>query len=497
MSSEYILEMTGIEKYFPGVKALDGVELKVKRGEVHALMGENGAGKSTLMKILSGIYRPDDGTIRLNGEKVKINNPHDAIKKGLAMIHQELTPVPHMTITENIFLGKEKRRGVFADNKKMVQDTRELLKNLDFDFDPNRKIADMSVSQMQIVEIAKAVSHNADIIIMDEPTSAITENEVNKLFKIIHALKKKGVSVIYITHKMDEVFQIAQQVTVLRDGYYVGSKPITDINSQELVNMLVGRELTEIFPKEQLVPGDALLEVKGLCLKGLYDQVSFTARRGEILGVAGLVGAGRTEVFETVAGIRRASAGEIYLNGKKTNFSSPQEAIRSKITIATEDRKSTGLCLHQKIKDNIMISSYHKFFPRHLVSEQKISSICNEEMKKFSIKAPGIDQAVGNLSGGNQQKVVLSKVLLTDPEVVIFDEPTRGIDIGAKSEIYKLMSGLARKGKCVIMISSEMPEVLGMSDRIMVMCQGKVTGIIENKKEVSQDLIFNMACGIE
>lgn len=497
MSSEYILEMTGIHKNFPGVKALDDVNLKVKRGEVHALMGENGAGKSTLMKILNGIYRPDKGIIRLKGETVKIINSHNAIQKGLAMIHQELTPVPHMTIAENIFLGKERRKGFFADDKKMLHETKTLLSSLDFDFNPSVRMAELSVAHMQIVEIAKAVSYNADIIIMDEPTSAITENEVEKLFKIIHDLTKKGVSVIYITHKMDEVFQIAQQVTILRDGKYIDSQPIEKLTSKRLVNMMVGRELNEIYPREQAESGEVLLEVKELSLKGVYENVSFNAKRGEILGVTGLVGAGRTEVFETVAGIRRPTTGTVHLNGERKTFRSAQDAIKNKIAIATEDRKKSGLCLQLKIKENIMISSYYKYFPKRVVAEKRISHICEEEMEKFSIKAPNIEQIVGNLSGGNQQKVVLSKVLLTNPEVVIFDEPTKGIDIGAKSEIYKLMSNLAKAGKCVIMISSEMPEVLGMSDRIMVMCQGRVSGIIEKTDEVSQDMIFNMACGID
>jgi len=497
MSSEYILEMTEIKKHFPGVKALDGVNLKVKKGEVHALMGENGAGKSTLMKVLSGIYRPDGGTIRLKGEEMRILNPNDAIKKGLAMIHQELTPVPHMTIAENIFLGKEQRKGLFADDRKMVKDTQELLNSLGFSFDPRTRMEELSVSRMQIVEIAKAVSHNADIIIMDEPTSAITENEVQKLFHIIRDLTAKGVSVIYITHKMDEVFQIAKHVTVLRDGQYIDSKPIEAITPEELVNMLVGRQLNEIYPKERQQAGDPVLEVKGLTQKNVYKNVSFTARKGEILGVAGLVGAGRTEVFETIAGIRKATAGEIYLKGSKKQFSSPTEAIANKVVIATEDRKGSGLFQYLKIKENIMASSYQKFFPRSVINGRKINAICDEEMNKFRIKAPDGNQLVGNLSGGNQQKVVLSRVLLTDPDVVIFDEPTRGIDIGAKSEIYKLMSNLAREGKCVIMISSEMPEILGMSDRVMVMSEGKVTGVIENTNDVTQDMIFQMACGVK
>lgn len=491
--SEYILEMRDIQKGFPGVQALGGVNLKVKRGEVHALMGENGAGKSTLMKILNGIYRPDAGQILLNGEEVKFQNPNDALHKGLAMIHQELAPVPHMTVAENIFLGKEMKKGVFADDRGMVRETRKLLNSLDFDFDPKAKMCDLSVAGMQIVEITKAVSRNADIIVMDEPTSAITENEVAKLFRIIRDLKAKGVAVIYITHKMDEVFQIADQVTILRDGNYIDSKPIGEITPDELVNKLVGRELSEVYPQRNSRPGEVVLEVKNLTLKGMYQNVSFAAGRGEILGVAGLVGAGRSELFETIAGIRRPTGGEFYLRGQKMEFRLPKDAIRQKIGIVTEDRKGSGLCLCLGIKENIMISSYRKFFPKGWTSERKISAVCKAEVEKFAIKTPGIRQIAGNLSGGNQQKVVLAKVMLTDPDVIIFDEPTRGIDVGAKAEIYKRMAQLAQEGKCVVMISSEMPEILGMSDRIMVMSQGRVTGIVDNR-DVTQEQIFTMAC---
>lgn len=495
MPDEYVLEMCEVSKGFPGVQALDKVSLRVKKGEVHALMGENGAGKSTLMKILDGIYQPDSGVIRLHGQEVQIAGPHDAICKGIAMIHQELNPVPDMTLAENIFLGRELHRHGFVDQKGMLEATRALFARLGFDLDAASTMRSLSISGCQLVEIAKAVSYDADVIIMDEPSSAITENEVEKLFQIIRDLTAKGVSVIYITHKMDEVFQIADTVTVIRDGQYIASKSAGEFTPESLVNLLVGRALDAIYPKETVPIGETLLEVRGLSRRGQYEDVSFSLRRGEILGVAGLVGAGRTEVFESVAGITRPDAGEIVLNGRPLNLRSPRDAIRSRIVIATEDRKGTGLCLGLKIRDNIMAESYTERFPNGFVSEKEVEKICVEEMRKFDIKAPGIDQTVGHLSGGNQQKVVLSKVLLTDPEVVIFDEPTRGIDVGAKSEIYKIMVNLARDGKCVVMISSELPEILGMSDRIMVMCQGRVTGFLDAGPDVTQEAVFRMACG--
>lgn len=495
MQDEYVLEMLGISKSFPGVKALDGVSLRVRPGEVHALMGENGAGKSTLMKILDGVYQPDSGTIRLHGNNVEIAGPQDAIRKGIAMIHQELSAVPSMTIAENIFLGREIKKHGFVDTKEMLEQSRRLLQHLGFDFDPSARMSTLSIAGCQMIEIAKAVSCDADVIIMDEPSSAITENEVTKLFHIIQDVTAKGVAVIYITHKMDEVFQIADTVTVIRDGRYIDSRPVGEFTQETLVNMLVGRELKDVYPKEPVPVGEVLLEVRGLCRKGMYQDVSFSLCRGEILGVAGLVGAGRSEVFESVAGITKPDSGEILMKGEPKHFRYPGDAIRNRIVIATEDRKKTGLFLDLPIRDNMMAECYHQHCKKGFVSEKCIKNICTEEMQRFHVKAPSINQRVGNLSGGNQQKVVLAKVLRTDPEVVIFDEPTRGIDVGAKSEIYKIMVNLAKKGKCVVMISSEMPEILGMSDRIMVMCQGRVTGFLDCKENPTQETIFNLGCG--
>ena len=496
MGTEYVLELSGICKSFPGVKALDGVNLKIEKGKVHALMGENGAGKSTLMKVIDGIYQPDAGTIRMYGQEVHIHGPRDAIAKGISMIHQELNPVPHMTIAENIFLGREAKKLLgFVDRDRMMKETEKLLKKLDFDFDPSQKMNELSVAGMQMIEIAKAVSCDSKVILMDEPTSAITENEVEKLFNIIRDLISHDVAIVYITHKMDEVFQIADQITVIRDGQYIDSRPVHEFTPDALITMLVGRRLDQIYPKETVSIGEALLEVRHLSRHGEYKDVSFTVRRGEILGVAGLVGAGRTELFESIAGITRPDSGEIRLSGKLVEFRSPEDAIRHHIVIATEDRKGSGLFLQLPIRENVLMESYRSKFPSGFVSKRIMNQIGEEQLHKFSIKASGIHQIVGTLSGGNQQKVVLSKVLLTEPEIIIFDEPTRGIDVGAKSEIYKTMVQLAREGKCIIMISSELPEILGMSDRIMVMCQGEMTGIVDRDSETTQEKIFSMACG--
>jgi inositol transport system ATP-binding protein len=487
--------MNSIRKVFPGVTALDDVHLNVKRGQVHALMGENGAGKSTLMKILHGMYDPDTGEILLNGKKIKINNPHEAIKFGIAMVYQELNPVPNMTIAEYVFLGRE-IHGKFGwiKEKEMIRETRKALERVKCFLDPSIKMRNLTISNKQMVEIAKAILYNASVIVMDEPTSTITENEVRILFEVIKTLKEKGIAFIYITHKMDEVFQIADHITVLRDGRYIGDYPINQINQHQLINMMVGRELNEIYPRETAKTGDVLLEVKNLRLSGFYEDVSFTLRRGEILGVAGLVGAGRTELFETIAGLRRPNSGEIRLKGKRMHFRNPAEAIANRIVIATEDRRHSGLFLGLSIKDNIMSASYTGFFPYHIVIEKKTREICAGQMTKFNIKASGTGQIAGNLSGGNQQKVVLSKVLLTNPDLIIFDEPTRGIDVGAKSEIYRFMVQLTKQGKSVVMISSELPEIIGMSDRIMILCRGRISNIVPNGEGITQEDIFRMAC---
>ncbi len=497
MENNYILEVEDATISFPGVLALDNVHLKVKKGTVHALMGENGAGKSTLMKILIGIYRADSGTVKFRGEELKIENTHDALKKGISMIHQELSPVPYMTVAENIYLGREPvyAKTGLVNMHKMVNDTVALFEKLKIKgINPKSKMRDLSIANMQMVEIAKAISYNSDLIIMDEPTSAITEKEVEHLFEIIHDLKANGISIIYITHKMDEVFKITDEVTVLRDGKFVGTEPASGLNKDMLIEMMVGRELKNVFPKEETVIGDVILSVRNLTKKGQFENISFDLRYGEILGIAGLMGAGRTEVIQSLFGITRPDSGEIYINNKKIEIKTPEDAIKNKMALLTEDRKQSGLFLTLSVKDNIIMASMRNFLKGLFVNNKKVNETCEGEKGKLDIRTPSINQRIQYLSGGNQQKVLISRWLLTYPDILILDEPTRGIDVGAKSEIHKLMSGLAKEGKAVIMISSELPEILGMSDRILVMHEGRLTGEL-SREEATQERILAFATG--
>ncbi len=499
MDTEYLLEMENITKTFPGVKALDNVEMKVRKGTVHAFMGENGAGKSTLMKCmkcLMGIYIPDGGTITFKGEKLELKTATDALNAGLSMIHQELSPVLHRSVAENIWLGREPVKGPLrlVDHKKMNEMTRELLKNLELDIDPTVHMSELTVGRMQMVEIAKATSYNASLIVMDEPTSAITEKEVEHLFKIINKLRAQGVAIIYITHKMDEVFKIADDITVLRDGQFIGRMPASELNDDSLISLMVGRELSEVFPKTHVPIGDVKLEVKNMTKEGMFKNVSFTARKGEILGVAGLMGAGRTEVMETLFGVNKKDAGEVYIDGKKVEINSPADAINNKIALLTEDRKGTGCYLVLSVEDNMYMASIDKFIKGGFLDKKSIREECEEYRKKLTVKTSTLDEKIGNLSGGNQQKALIARWLMTHPDILILDEPTRGIDVGAKSEIHKLMCKLAGEGKTVIMISSELPEVLGMADRIMVMHEGEVTGIVD-RKDANQELLLKLATG--
>ncbi|MCG8569193.1 MAG: sugar ABC transporter ATP-binding protein [Spirochaetes bacterium] len=496
MEEKYLLEMINITKEFPGVMALDSVELRARRGKVHALMGENGAGKSTLMKVLIGIHQPNDGKILFKDEEIQIKNTNFALKKGISMIHQELNPVPHMTVAENLFLGREPLNKIgLVDIKKMNKEAKTLLEELKLNIDPTEKMVNLSIANMQMIEIAKAISYNSDLIIMDEPTSAITEKEVARLFEIIEDLKKRNIAIIYITHKMDEVFAISDEVTVLRDGRYIGTKPAGEINKEKLIEMMVGRELNQIFPKSEAEIGDVILSVKNLSREGYFENVSFEVKKGEILGVAGLMGAGRTELMETVFGITPKSGGQIFINNEEIKINSPADAIANKMAFLTEDRKLTGLYLMLSVKDNMSIANINDYLINgFFINRKKLDAECDEERIKLNVKTPNMNQLVGNLSGGNQQKVLISRWMLTKPDILILDEPTRGIDVGAKSEIHKLMSKLAQSGKAVIMISSEMPEVLGMSDRIMVMHEGKKTGELL-RDEASQEKIMELATG--
>lgn len=496
MSREYILKMDNIVKEFPGVKALGGVHLHVKKGTVHALMGENGAGKSTLMKILIGIYSPDDGTVLFDGELLKLSNIKMALDKGISMIHQELSPVPHMTVAENIFLGREPLHGKLGlvNHKKMEQDTLKLFERLDIKINPRAKMSELSVANMQMVEIAKAISYNSKLIIMDEPTSAITEKEVNHLFKIIKALKKEDVSIIYITHKMDELKEITDEFTVLRDGKYVGTKPSSDITKDQLIEMMVGRELSKVFNKTIAKIGDVVLSVRNFSRNGKFENVSFEVKKGEIIGFAGLMGSGRTEIMESLFGVHSPDSGEVYVNGEKTNIKSPRDAIKYGIGFLTEDRKLTGLFLPLSVQDNMITVNMDRYLSNGFLKKKKINDDSEDQRKKLSIKTPNLQQAIKLLSGGNQQKALIARWLLHDPDILILDEPTRGIDVGAKSEIYNLIFDLAQKGKAIIVVSSELPEILGLSDRVIVMHDGRKTGDIDIK-DATQERIMQMATG--
>ena len=495
MDDQPILVMEHISKSFPGVKALDDVHLSVRPGSVHALMGENGAGKSTLMKVLIGMYAADSGTITFKGKPVEIRDTETALKLGISMIHQELSPVPYMSVSENIFLGREPTRMGFVDKKAMVTQTRALLKRLEIDIDPTVKMRDLSIANTQIIEIAKAISYDSSLIIMDEPTSAITDREVAHLFRMIRSLKEKGVAIIYITHKMDEVFKISDEITVFRDGKHIATVPAATTTRNNLISMMVGRELTSIFPKQDAPIGEVVLSVRNLTRKGIVRDVSFDLRRGEILGLAGLMGAGRTEVIEGIFGIRKIDSGEISVKGKRVEIRSPSDAIAHGMALLTEDRKITGIMGVLPVRDNMMVASLDAFSSSTgFLRKRQIQETCVQERSRLDIKTPSMDQLVKLLSGGNQQKVLVSRWLLTTPDILILDEPTRGIDVGAKAEIHRLMSRLANEGKAILMISSELPEVLGMSDRVLVMHEGRLAGIFD-RKDATQESIMQAATG--
>lgn len=497
--AEYRLEMRGVSKSFPGVKALDQVTLKVRPGTVHALMGENGAGKSTLMKCLFGIYHMDEGEVFVDGEKVNINNPDEALHKGLAMVHQELQPVPERTIAENMYLGRYPTKSVgplkVIDHAKMNAEAKKWLENVKMPFDPKRKLGELSISQMQSVEIAKAVSQEARLIILDEPTSSLTDNEVEALFRIVRDLRDRGVSFVFISHKMAELRKISDDITIMRDGGYVGTWEMKDISDDEIVKQMVGRELTNIYPPLDNTPGDILLEVNNFTSihDNSFKDCSFKLRRGEILGFGGLVGAQRTELMEAIFGIRHITKGEIKLNGKKLDIKRPQDAIRNGIGMITEDRRGSGILGCLSIADNVSIASLDHYLEAGIkLNTKKIEDLVQDNVAKLSIKTPSSKTLIQSLSGGNQQKVIISRWLANNPDVLIMDEPTRGIDVGAKYEIYQIMIALAKQGKGIIMISSEMPELIGVSNRIMVMCNGKITGEVEGA-EATQENIMHFA----
>ncbi|MDG6458377.1 sugar ABC transporter ATP-binding protein [Glaesserella parasuis] len=497
-SSPYILEMRNVSKTFPGVKALDGINLKVKRGTIHALMGENGAGKSTLMKILYGIYIPDDGSeLILDDKPFKPSRPIDAIRSGLTMVPQEISPAANLTIADNFYLGREITQGKFLLNQKeMDRKAAEILSELGIPMDITVKMSEVSVAKAQLVAIATAVSNDAKIIIMDEPTTALTEMEVEQLYKIIDAVKKRGIAIIFISHKLDEVFKVSDEITVIRDGQYVGTKATTDVTKEELISMMVGRDMSEMFQRERFeLSNEIVLEVKNFTRAGKYQDVSFSVRKGEIFGIAGLVGAGRSEIVESLFGYKPADSGEIYIHGKQVEIKNPLDAMAHKIGFVTEDRKLTGLFLNLNIVDNMIMPQMSPYLEHFLISTDKSQQTANEQKKKLKIKAPDVEVITNNLSGGNQQKVLLARWLLLEPEILILDEPTKGIDVGAKAELYKLMVELSKQGKTIIMITSDMLELLSMSDRVMVMHEGHKVGIIPHQ-ELSQERVLAFASGL-
>jgi len=491
-----ILEMQGVTKQFPGVLALDHVDFTVKPGTVHALMGENGAGKSTLMKCLFGIYVMDSGKIILKGEERHFNSTAAAMHAGVSMIHQELSNVPERSVAQNIWLGREPlNKFRLIEHRKMIDDTRSLLSGLNFDFDPAARMSSLSISHQQGCEIAKAVSYNASIVVMDEPTSSLTENEVAHLFAIIRDLRAKGVAIIYISHKMEEIFQIADDVSVMRDGKMIGTYPAKDLSRDKLISLMVNRDITHRFPPVESVIGDVCLDVRNLSAANprSFKNINFQLRKGEILGIGGLVGAQRTELVEAIFGVRRVESGEILIDGKPIKKLRPQDAIKAGIGFVTEDRRSSGIFPLLNITTNTGIASMDNYKTKiGLLDHRKLTAAAAKQNEQLKTKTPSMNTLIQNLSGGNQQKVILSRWLMTLPEILIMDEPTRGIDVGAKYEIYMIMAELAKQGKAIIMVSSEMPELIGMSHRVLVLCAGQLTGTLE-KNDLNQETIMHYA----
>jgi len=486
------LEMRGIVKRFPGVLALNDVTITVRAGEVHVLIGENGAGKSTLIKILSGVYPPDGGTILFDGLPVAIRNPHDAQMLGISTIYQELNLVPDMTVAENIFLGREpmllRRLGV-VDRKKLDRQARELLAALNLQIDPRASVRSLGIAQQQMVEIAKALSLNARLIVMDEPTAVLTAHEIDQLFAAIAALKARRVAIIYISHRLDELKTLGDRATVLRDGAWVGTVQVADASVDQLIRMMVGRDLTEKFPKIQIEPGDEVLRVENLSRQGVLHDISFQLRRGEILGIAGLVGAGRTELARAVFGADRFDAGQILLHGRKVDIASPAHAIRKGIALVPEDRKRQGILAHLSIKHNITLTALRDFSRGGFIDMRREHAHAQDYAASMRIAAPDLERWVHYLSGGNQQKVVIAKWLSSRADIFLFDEPTRGIDVAAKVEVYQLMNELLKRGAAIVMISSELPEILGMSDRILVMRGGRICGEFTRAEATEENIL--------
>ncbi len=488
---ETILQMQGIQKYFSGVHALKGVNFDLKAGEVHALMGENGAGKSTLIKVLCGIHKRDGGSVTLFGEEVNFNNIADSQAAGISVVHQELNMMNHLTVAQNMFIGREPKKGIMIDDNRMICEAKVMFDRIGVNIDPTVKLGELTVGKQQMVEIAKAVSRDCKLLILDEPTAALTQPEVEELFKIMNDLRDKGIGMIYISHRMDEINRISDRVTVMRDGEYVGTVNTADVTKDDIVKMMVGRVIMGDKKEASTVPADApvVLEVKNLNAGKSVKNVSFQLRRGEILGFAGLMGAGRTEVARALYGADPRQTGEIYINGKAVKIKTPAQAVKNGICYLSEDRKRYGLMLGKSVSDNSVIASLDKFITAGWINDKKIAEVSAETNALLRTKTPSMEQQLKNLSGGNQQKVIIARWLMKDCDIFIFDEPTRGIDVGAKSEMYTLMEQLASEGKSVIMISSELAEIQRLSDRVIVMCEGRITGELDIADATQEEIM--------
>ena len=490
--SEYILELKGITKIFPGVKALDNVHFQLKQGEIHALMGENGAGKSTFIKVITGVHQAEEGEIFINGEKVEIKNPKDAQKLSIAAIYQHGTAYQHLSVTENIFIGHEKMTKFHTiDWKQMHKDAKALLERLGSDIDPHSSMGNLTVAEQQIVEIAKAISTNAKIIIMDEPTAALSKRECEELYRITEQLRDEGCSIIFISHRFEDMYRLATRVTVFRDSQYIGTWNVDEISNEVLISKMVGREISQIYPKQEVERGEEIFRVEGLSKTGYYKDVSFSLHKGEILAMTGLVGAGRTELMHSIFGLTKPDSGKLILNGEEVEFKTPRDAIQHGIAYVTEDRKGEGLVLPMSVEKNITIASLRSFVKSGFLQKKKEADVVTQEVASLGIKVARTSMSVKALSGGNQQKVVLAKWMIAGPNVLIFDEPTRGIDVGAKAEIYKIMCDYVSKGNAILMVSSEMPEAMGMSDRMIILSNHRCSGEL-NRNEFNQEAIAQM-----
>lgn len=493
MDEKLVLKMQGIKKYFPGVKALDGVDFDLRRGEIHALLGENGAGKSTLIKVLTGIYTMDEGSLFINGEEVRMKGIKESREKHIAAIHQEICLVPYISVARNIYLGRElKTKLGFMDDKTMIEKTQELLDSLGMDINAEKEVKEYTIAQQQLIEVAKALALDAEILLMDEPTSSLTDSEVKKLFEIIRRLKEKGTSIIYISHRMEELFELSDRVTVLRDGQYIATFETTKTTKDELVASMVGRQMTDFYVKDSVPSDEIALEVKNLTRHGIFEDISFDVKKGEILGVSGIVGSGRSEVARAIVGIDQKDNGNLLLYGEPLNISKPRDSIDAGIVLIPENRKEEGLVLQNSVRFNTTLAVLKDFIKFISYNAKKENDIVEKYANAMKIRTPHYEQMLLNLSGGNQQKVVIAKWLATQPKVLIMDEPTRGVDVAAKAEIYTIMNELAGKGISIIMISSDLPEVINMSDRVLVMREGKLAGIL-SREEVSQERIMSFA----